>query len=270
VSAEQLIALQAALGELGALYVVAVSFVPLREAAEAKFLPETAALGAQLRKHLREGRMDDVAVDAAARGIAALRVHWHQQLEMLRDSVLYQESLAAWETDQSERLATLLPRLIAGIEPTESPPILFYGVSLASGRRHPGGRPFLSPEACAQKVAAYRSEGIPAEATGKEWWDTELASITFTDDPEALDSPVALRVDPAQTRTPVFLVAGESTFRIYTRVLKIPFTVTLHEEATDEWWQAFEESYQDYRVALAKHLEQDGLVIEVLRQQENR
>jgi len=261
-SAEQLIGLEAALGELGGLYVAARRFAPLRAAAENELLPATGRLGAALRALLRRGRFDDAAADAAAREIARLRADWLARLEALRRTPAYQRALAAWEAVDGAGLSASLPELLADLSLLARPPTLFAGVSAASGRRRPGARPFLTTAACAEKVAGYRDEGVPCETGGDRWWDRELSAIQLVDDPQALDTPIALRIEPASSSPPVFRLAGSALFHVFCRVLRVPFTVTLQRDTDDEWWAAYE-SYPAYRDELAGHLERLGLRVEM-------
>ncbi len=257
-SAEQLIALEAALGELGTLYIAAKRFTALRSAADADLLPSTARLGAMLRTLLRRGQFDDAAVAIAARDIARLRTHWEAELAAVRDSPAYRQALAAWEAGDAAILRRALPNILADIAPITPPPALFVGVSAASGRRRPGARPFLTAEECAEKIAGYRDHGIPCEAGGTHWWDRELATVPAADDPEALDTPIALRLDTDRLGLPVFRLRGGALYHLCCQTLRVPFSVALQADVEDEWWQAYEESYGAYRDQLRQHLQRLG------------
>lgn len=254
---ESLIGLEAALGELGQLYVVAKSYRPLREPAERELLAPTAALAARLRQALRCEAMDAPLVDDTARQIADLRSQWRQRLEQLRQSSLYQQCLRAWCAGAAADLATLVPELLADITRGAPRPFLYYEVSPAAPRRGP--RPFLSPEGCATKIAGYRDDGISAEVDAAEWWDAELACIELAGDPDALETPVALRFEARNIPLPLFTVAGSGVARVYGRVLKAPFEVYLQEEVRDEWWHAFDPSYSEWRAALVDLLVQQAI-----------
>ena len=264
VAVQELIGFEAALGELGALYVAAQGFALLRPEAEAELLPRTEEIGARLRAHLRRSGLDPTTVDSAARDIAALRDRWQKKLADLRASATYQQALAAWKAGDPHKLVDLLPQVIADLAPVMAPPPLFFGVSAAPGRRRPGTSPFLTPAACAQKIAAYRDTGVTTDARGSDWWDTELSYLDLVDDPEALESPIALRFDAAQLGAPVFAAASDPGFRVYSPVLRAPFSVVLQEEADDEWWQAYDESFAEFREALATELRALGIRAEVV------
>jgi len=262
---EQLIGLQAAIGELGELYLAAKGFRALRAAAENQLLLRTAALAAQLRHAVRQGNFGAALADATAREIAALRQDWQERLDRLRASPPYQQCLHAWFADDTATLAALLPDLIADLVLTTAAPPLYWGVSLTAGRRH-GGRPFVAASACAATIIRYRNEGVPAEADDGDWWDTEIGSITLVDDAQALDTPITLRLMPAELRLPVFCLSDSGIYRVYAKVLKAPFTVRLQPEVTDEWWQAFPEPYAAWRAAVAAELAGRGIGVEMIEQ----
>jgi len=264
-AAEQLIALEAALGELGTLYVAARRFVALRSAAERELLPCTTRLGAALRARLRRGQFDDAAVDAAAREIAAVRADWRARLEAVRQSTVYREAVAAWEAEEADSLRRLLPQVFADVSLRAADGDLFVAVSAAAGRRRPGARPFLAATACAERIAGYRDQGVPSERAGESWWDRELAAVELVDDPDALDSPIALRFDATVLPLPTFRIAESPAFHVFGRLLRAPFTVALQRETDDEWWSAYEESYAAYRDELLGELERLGLPVEIVR-----
>jgi hypothetical protein len=255
VEAEHLIAFEAALAELGALYVVAKDFRPLRARAESALLPASAALGSRLRRLVRQKALDEAAVDAAARDIATLRQEWRQALEGLRASDLYQSCLTAYGMQDHRQLAAWIPQLVANCDHAPTPPPLSYALSPSSGRRRPGSSPFLTPAACAAHIAGLRDDGIVADHNGTDWWETELIPLTLARDEAAFDSPLALRFAPATIGVPVFQMTGTEIFRIYAPCLRAPFEVVLQDEVDDEWWQAFAGSYASWRDALVAALE---------------
>ncbi len=263
VAVRELIGFEAALAELGALYVAAEGFAPLRPEAAAELLPDMEKIGARLRAQLRRGGLDPTTVESAARDIAALRARWQKKLADLRASPLYRQALAAWEAGDAAALVALLPQVIADVAPVPAPPALFFAVSATSGRRRPGTSPFLTPTACAEKIVAYREAGITPNARSGNWWDRELAYLDLADHPDVLENPIALRFDAQQLGVPVFGAAGDPGFRLYSPALRAPFSVVLQEEADDEWWQAYDESYAQYRDAVILELRALGIRAEV-------
>jgi hypothetical protein len=270
VPAEQLIALEAAFAELANLYVVAKRYRPLRARADAELLPRTSTMAANLRSLIRHRTLDDAAIDTAARDISGLRQDWRGTLEALHRGPIYQSCLTAWHGRDRAQLITLLPRLFVDCEHVPSPPVLHYPISPSSGRRRPGHSPFVSPATCAEQIATLRHEGIEAETGGTDWWDTELASITFSSDAEALDAPTALQFDGAEIGDPVFRTGEPDTFRVYAPRLVAPFRVVLQADVDDEWWQAFSGSYADWRDALASALRTAAIGVAVHAQDRAR
>jgi hypothetical protein len=264
VEAQHLMAFEAALAELSGLYVVAKDFRPLRTRAESELLPATAELGARLRRLVRQGSTDATAVDTAARETAGLLQEWRGTLDGLRGGELYQSCIDAYSARDQPRLIALIPQLFAECDHIATPPMLYYPVSPSSGRRRPGNSPFLTPDACAARIAALRDEGIAAEGSGTEWWERELVPLTLVVDPEALDTPLALRFDPSRLIDAVFRLDDGDVFRIYAARLRAPFDVVLQEEVDDEWWQAFSGSYASWRTALAEEIRACGMSVRLV------
>jgi hypothetical protein len=212
---------------------------------------------------VRRDALDDRAVDATAHDIAALRQQWRATLEELRTSPLYRSCLIAYGAQDSAQLTVLVPQLFAECSRVAMPPPLYYPMTPASGRRRPGHSPFLTAEACASRIAQYRDDGIMAEASGTQWWETEIQPVTLGDDPGTFDTPLALRFDPTALSVPVFQVGDGERFRIYTSCLRATFTVVLQHEVDDEWWQAFAGSYASWRDDVAAHLRAQAIGVRV-------
>jgi hypothetical protein len=263
VSAEQLIALEAALTELSALYTAARTFAALRDRAEAVLLPQLLDLGSKLRRRIRTAQLSQEDVDRAAQEILSLRAAWRAELDAVRASPVYRAAQAALAADRQEDLARLLPQTLAAVEVVPPARTLFLPVSPSSGRRRPGVSPFLSAGQCADHIAEMLAGGVVPEETGSEWWERDWPCIVCADDPEVLETPIALRLQGADCETAVFATNDQPTFRIFTRRLRAPMTVVLASQATDEWWQAYEDSYQAFRDALQGALAGRGVQVGV-------
>jgi hypothetical protein len=256
--AEQLIALEGALAELGTLYTVARTFAALQERAEATLLPRIVALGSKLRSLVRAGHLSEDALGAAAQEIVAVASEWRSELEQVHSSAVYQQALRAFAEDCQRELAQLIPRIFAGVRLISSAPALYFPISPSSGRCQPGSSPFLSPSKCADKIAAALSEGLGPEEGGTEWWERELPFIGCADTAATLETPIALRLAEADVRVSAFASSDDAGYRIYTARLRVPMSIVLAAEATDEWWQAYEESYRAFRDALRRELQSRG------------
>ncbi len=252
-SAEQLIALEAALTELSVLYDTARLFNPLHDRAETELLPRLESLGSRLRALLRTAHLSQSEIDAAAHEILSLRAEWRTALEQVRASEMYRAARKALEANQQTDLARLLPRVFAGVEVVR-PPTLYFPISPATGQRRPGGSPFLGAADCAARIAQTLARGVEAEIVGSEWWERDWPCIICADDPEALETPIALRLMAADTQVSVFAFSDEPTLRLYTACVRAPMSVVLAADATDEWWLAYEESYAAFRDALKLEL----------------
>lgn len=260
---EELIGLEAAMNELGSLYAAARQFCALREPAEQRLLPRIRALGAELRRSLRAGSLDEGAVDAAAREIASLRDEWRERLGAIRSSDAYRLALDASARGDAEALAARLPEIFAGLRRTAPPASLFVAVPIAHHDRRPGNRPFLTESACVKKIAAYRRLGVPGPKAAEDWWETDFPCLVLLDDAESLEAPVQLRFDARRLAVPLFAAGDGPGLRCYTVPLRGPFSVSLQAQASDEWWEAFGDAYATYRDALKRELEQAGFEVEV-------
>jgi hypothetical protein len=254
VSAEQLIALEAAQAELGTLYTVARSFTALEAQAEADLLPRLSALGSQLRMLLRSSRLGEREIEQAAEQIHSLRTRWRSRLDEVRTSAAYQRALGALTRDSQGELAELIPQVFSGLRLVHPVPALYFAVSPSTGRRRPGASPFLGAAECADRILQILADGISPDGSGAEWWEHELPSISCADSPAALDTPVSLRLVGADAPAAVFAVVDQPSFRIFTPRLQAPMSIALAADETDEWWQAYEQSYRSFRDALQREL----------------
>lgn len=263
-SAEQLIGLEAAQAELGTLYAVARSFTALHARAEAELLPHLTGLGRRLRGLLRQARLTDDEVDLAAREIVSVRTTWRAELEQLRASAVYQRALAAFAADQQEALAELIPQVFAETHLVRPAPSLYFPVSPSSGRRRPGASPFLSTAECADRILRIVDAGYEAESGGTEWWERELPSISCADSAASLETPLALCLAAADVGVAVFAAGDGMSLRIFTPRLRAPLSIVLAAEATDEWWEAYQDSYREFRDALRRDLAARGQTVSVV------
>ncbi len=254
VSAEQLIALEAAVAELGSLYTVARSFAALQQRAETILLPGIAALSAQLRDRVRHAHLSEDELNSVAHEIVALGSEWRCELERVHGSAVYQQALRAFAQERQDELRELLPRIFADMRVVSPAPSLYFPISPSSGRQRAGGSHFLSAEQCAEKLSEALAAGLTPDEGGAEWWECELPSIDCADTAAALESPLALRLAAADVHVAVFARVDEPTYRIFTARLRGPMSIVLAAEANDEWWEAYEESYRDFRGALQREL----------------
>jgi hypothetical protein len=262
--ARELIGLEAAIAELGALYVTAKEFAPLRAAAEGELRRGAERLAADLRAHVRHDTLDPAVVDRTAAAVAALRARWQQALEELRSSADYREACAAWQEGDTARLAALLPRIFAEVRPVTPPPRLYFDVPLSAGRRG-GSSPFLSAEDAAKRILGWRDEGLAARERSDEWWRADLAYVELVEDLDLLESPAGLCLDGGGLAAHVFTSGGDDpAYRLYGRRIRAPFSVILRAESDDAWWDAAESSYEEFRDELASRLRAAGLAVDIV------
>lgn len=264
VGARELIGLEAAIAELGALYVAAKEFAPLRAAADEELRLGTEKIASELRAHVRHDTLDATVLDRTAARVAELRARWRRALEELRTSPLYREACEAWRDGDAARLGELLPRVFADIHPMAPPPHLYFDVPLAAGRRGGAPSPFLSAEEAATRILTWRDEGVTTSQRG-EWWRTDLGFLELVADPELLESSVGLRFEGASVPAAVLTSGGDDhLYRLYGSRIRAPFSVVLREESDDAWWDAAESSYEEFRDELASRLRDAGLGVAII------
>lgn len=257
--AERLVALEAALAELGGLYTTARNFTALEPKADKALLPRLTSLSSRLRALHRAREMGQGDIDDASREIIELRTSWQTAIEDIHRSALFQEACRAFEKDDQEALARLVPQIFAGVEVTTAPADAVFGVSAAVRRRGPGTSPFLSPEACAEKIERTVIDGVVPRAETDDWWVTELPSIHLATSLADLDTPFAVRLSGSDITAAVFASEAEFGYRLFTPRLSGAFVVEIAASVDDEWWQAFEQPFEDFRDALVKELASRGI-----------
>jgi hypothetical protein len=254
VSAEQLIALEAAVAELGNLYTVARTFAALQVRAEAELLPQVEKLGGRLRRLVRREALSQAEIDKASAEVLTLRARWRTALDDVRHSAEYEQALAAYAADRQLQLVQLIPLVFASLRLIAPPAALYFPVSASSRRRRPGSSPFLSPADCAERIAAMQAGGLVPEAGEGPWWECEMPFLACGDSPSALETPIAVRVAREDMRAALFAEGGDLVYRIYTPRLQVPLTAVLATEASDEWWEAYDDSYETFRRLLREEL----------------
>lgn len=242
------------MAELGRLYTAARGFTPLAAAAESELLPRLTSLGARIRRWVRSRALDAAAIDAASLEVLGLRADWQERLEGLRTSIPYRAAQQAVAADRQDEVAVAIPRVLAGLCPVATLPALFVAISVSTGRRRPGASPFLSPGEAAERLLHLTREGIAASEGEGATWGRDFPSVVCAEDPEALATPVAVRLDPAAGGATVFAVEGSPTYRIFTSHPLVVDSVWLAAEADDAWWEVSEVSYAMFREALCGEL----------------
>lgn len=260
-SAEHLIALEAALMELGKLYAVGSTFAARNAEAQEELLPALLELGATLRGLHRTANLSPAEIDRASLEIIRLRTAWRAALDEVRSSAVYQAALTAWAADDQAALARLVPCIFAGVRLVQPAGAVLFPLSPTSGRRRPGMAPFLSVAACVDRIMHGLSAGIEPERSGAEWWEWELPYLVCAETLSALDTPIALRWAVPDSSVALFAIADQPTYRLFTPCLHAPLDVVLAADATDEWWQAYDQSYASFRQALYTELAARGLAV---------
>jgi hypothetical protein len=259
VDAERNVALEAAFAELGGLYTAARNFAALGDAAEDELLPRLTALSARLRALHRGSGITQEDIDAASSEIIDLRRKWQTALREVRQSEVYVRACRAFQADDQAALADLIPHLFAGVTRAKPPASAYFGVSTEVRRRGPGTSPFLSAAACAEKIESILRDGLVPRAESNDWWATDLPSLQFVAAFADLDMPFAVSLPGERLGAAVFDSDVEFGYRLFTPRLRGPFAVEIAAAVDDEWWQAFEQPYEDFREQLRTELSGRGI-----------
>jgi hypothetical protein len=251
--------LEAAVAELGSLYTVARTFTALEMRAESELLPRVAALGRRLRGLVRRAQLSQADVDAASAEVLSVRAQWRAALEGVRSSAIFGRALAAFAAGEQDELARLLPLIFARLRRVHPTALLYFPLSLSTHRRRPGQNPFLGAAESAERVTEALGNGLAPEVAGSEWWERELPFLSCAETPAAFDGPLTLAADLSDAAIAVFAPEDEAAFRIFTPRLRVPMTPVLAAEASDEWWNAYAESYDRFREALRSTLAARGI-----------
>lgn len=251
------------MAELGTLYTTARGLTALAPDAERELLPRITAFGGRLRRCVRGGTLDAAAIDAASLEVLAVRSEWQTRVEAVRSSAAYRAACVALAADRQDEVAALIPRVFAGLRPAVLVPPLFVPMSVSTGRRRPGTSPFLSAPEAAERIARLVHDGLEACGESGAAWEQDLPSVSCTDDPAVLDTPVALRVEPAVLRATAFAVVGSPTYRVFTARRVAAGSVWLATDPADTWWEAYEVSYAAFRDALRDELAQRDVAVHI-------
>jgi len=198
-------------------------------------------------------------IDDASREIIELRTGWQTALDEIRQSSHFADARRAFEADDQEALASLVLNIFAGHQRVPVPATAHFGVSVAVRRRGPGSSPFLTPEACAEKIERSVRQGLVPAVEAHDWWLADLPPIHLATSLADLDSPFAVRLPGSEITAAVFASDAEFGYRIFTPRLCGDFVVEIATAVDDEWWQALEEPFEEFRTRVQARLASDGV-----------
>jgi len=138
---------------------------------------------------------------------------------------------------------------------------LYQPIILNARQRGGGQSPFRTPSAVAASVATAAEDGLQPPRPSGEWWDTDFPALLLSEDLAAVDSPAALSLEDWPPSTALFR-EGEAVV-VYASSLPSRISVVLAETSEDTWYEAAEGSYEEYRDALARELEQRGVTVRI-------
>jgi hypothetical protein len=257
-SADALDEIATLIGEIGRCYQRGRRYRAIASTCEERYLARALEVGSIVR---RARRLGDLAPQLVASLIATLRdlqAECERAIRGVRAGAPYRRALAAWEAGAFDEVAVLAQEVFAGVEPYGDCPALYHAVAIAG--RAGGPDRFITPHACADAVVALVRDGLVAsEAPPDLGADESIRAVTLDDDPERLESPIALVIDPAGL--PVCRVAPSGDALIYAARLPVTPHVYIADGVSDEWWAVRPEAYADYARRLRVELTSRGVSV---------
>jgi hypothetical protein len=223
-------------------------------------LNESLALGATARRLLRDAA--GAAGDPLARLLTALRDlagRYRTLLDAVHGDPEYRAAVAAWAAGDAPTLARTIPAVFADVEPAPTCAALYHPVTVAGRRGRLAAAPTLAAELetmCTKGLVAAEGGAIPAT-------DASLRAVPLHADWAALDTPVALRVDPRTIPLPVFRIAASRDHLVYTERLRARATVVLARHADPQRWPELGVDYVDFFTAMTAALAARNCTVEI-------
>lgn len=237
---------------LGRCYLCGRRYRAIAPLCEEHTLARALDIGATLRRAVRSARAGAASLGAVADTLRALLAECEAAVEGVRTSDLYRRAARAWEEGRGAETAALAPLIFAGVEPYPQCPTLYHPVAIAE--RRGAGEHFAPATACAVAIAALAQDGIAAATSTDLGADETIRAVFLSDDPELLESPVALTIEPASLELPACRLAAASDAVLYAARLRVPFRVRCAPAVTDEWWAVRPDAYARYIAELRAEL----------------
>lgn len=230
---------------VGRCYQDARRYRSIAAASEDGTLEQALEIGAAVRRGARGGGLDAASASEACGRLRALLAECEAAVAGVRTSDAYHRAVRAWNEGRGSEVAALAPEIFTEVEPYPDCPSLYYPVPVAGRRR--GGEHFVPPETCAATIADTARDGIGASRTPADLGaDDTIRAVFLSDDPEALESPIALVIEPQNLGVPVCRVGAGGDVTVYVATLRVPFAVRCAPAVTDEWWAVRPDAYARY------------------------
>ena len=258
---EALLGLQQAYHDLSRAFEAARTFTALRAWAEGELFAQLQTLGAELRRATR-GAATSSEIESLARALQEATALAEERVSAVRTSADYRSALSAYEQERWADLEQLLPKVFADLSPAPRPARVFVPFEPSRPRRRPGQPPFLSAAESAEVLASLVTSGMPPDPESGPWWSRDFPHLVATDDPEALASSIWVVFDGPRIEAAV--LADRSTpqaWRVYTKCLRGAVGVGIAASVEDEWWEAHDVPFSEYREALRSALAARGISV---------
>jgi len=259
---EALLGLQQAYHDLSRAFEAARTFTALRRWAEGELFAHLQTLGAELRRATR-GAATSSEIESLARALQDATALAQEKVSAVRTSPEYRSALSAYEQERWAELERLLPEVFADLSPAPRPRRIFIPFEPSRPRRRPGQPPFLSAAESAEVLASLVTSGMPPDPESGPWWSRDFPHLVATDDPDALASSIWIVFDGPRIEAALLADRSEpQTWRLYAKRLRGCVSVGIARATEDEWWQAHDVPFSEYREALRSALAVRGIPVD--------
>jgi hypothetical protein len=245
------------IADLGGCYARARRYRALAADCEERYLARTLAIGSEIRERLRVPEPDRAACAPAVDELRRLAIACEAAIGVVRASAPYRAAVRAWDEGRWSDVAVLAPTIFDAIAPFATVRPLHFTVPVV-GRR--GGAHFLAPATVAERILDLLRTGIPASDPVPELGaDETLRAVVLDEDPEAIESPIAVIVAPEDVAWPLFRLEPAGEIFVYAPHVQARMRVRCASHVDDEWWAVRPEAYGRYVAELERELAARGI-----------
>ena len=247
--------------KIGAAYKNAGRYRRLAPTCETRYLGPALTISSALRRIIRSDEPRRVEIEGQIARLRELLAECEAAIDEVRASDLYRRTHLAWQEGDGEYLSHALPEIFSSVAAERPNAPLYYPIQLRNPRAEKREGHFTPAIALAERIALLARDGIPAESSGNGLGTDELIrAVPLGDDPESIESPVAVRIAPEALRAvAVCRVDLADDLLAYTPRLSAGVEVHCAPEAGDEWWAIRPDAYREYVLELRDALAARGI-----------
>jgi hypothetical protein len=250
------IELETAIADVGALLVRAGRYARGAGPEGRAIARDAQALGDTARRFHHRDALDAATVKTLGDAAGALAARTRALLAAIETSPEYRTAVTAHARGDQAALARVVGLVFADLAPVPTPAALWMHVPWL--RR---GRP-RTPGDVVDEIRDRRDAGFAAEGDDlSPGVDPRLPAVVLAAEPPP-DEPIAVRLDGAAVRVPLYRVDPTGELLAYTPRLVAPLTVRLTASPPDDQ-PRLEVDYAAWRSALAAALAEAGIALDL-------